>query len=287
MIVGAGDYRYEVIEGWGLGSEGRDPGGQTAHIAVDSQGRVYVSRYAEGTREILAYWPDGRFIRSIGRGIFAETHFIGIDAEDNLYCADPANHTVRKFTPAGDLLMTLGTIGELGAPGMPFNQPSKAVVTPGGDIFVADGYGQNRVHRFSPAGELLFSWGEWGTKPGQFNQPHGIELDRWGRVLVADRWNNRVQAFDHSGKHLMTWTSDLWTPHDVCVGQGEVAFVVDRDVLEGRVSVFDYEGQLLCRWDVQDTDGGQLTGLLHGMCEDRAGDLYVTDVTGVKKLRRL
>jgi sugar lactone lactonase YvrE len=287
MIVGVGDYRYRLIEGWGCGPEGRAPGGQTAHIAIDSQGRVYVSRYSEGTRAILAYDGAGRFLRSIGEGIFSETHYIGLDGAGNLYCPDPADHTVRKFTPEGRLVMTLGTQGQIGQPGEPFNAPAKALVAPNGDIFVADGYGQNRIHRFAADGRLLLSWGAYGSAKGLLNQPHGMALDRWGRVLVADRWNNRIQIFDGEGALLDRWTSALWTPHDVCIGRDDRVWVIDRDVLEGRFNVFSPDGKLLARWTVRDTDGGQLTGLLHGMCEDSDGNLYVTDLTGVHKLARL
>ena len=79
----------------------------------------------------------------------------------------------------------------------------------------------------------------------------------------------------------------MWTPHDVCMGRNGLVFVIDRDVLEGRFNVFNLEGTLLARWTVRDTDGAQLTGLLHGICEDGAGNLYITDQTCVQKLERL
>ena len=79
--------------------------------------------------------------------------------------------------------------------GGPFNHPTNLALGPGGEMYVADGYGNCRVHKFSPEGELLHSWGEPGEGPGQFNLPHGVGVDRSGRVAVADRENDRVQFF--------------------------------------------------------------------------------------------
>ena len=77
---------------------------------------------------------------------------------------------------------------------------------------MTDGYGNARVHKFAADGTYLFSWGEPGTAPGQFNLPHGVWIDRRGRVLVADRENDRVQVFDQEGKLLEIWPTKLIGP---------------------------------------------------------------------------
>jgi len=289
MTIGAGNFRYRLVEGWGRGPQGHDPGGTTAGIAVDSHNRAYISRYNEGRREILVYEPDGRFLRRWGEELFAETHFIGIGPDDMLYCADPRNQTVLKLTPHGELLMTLGTPGQVGAPGLPFNWPTKAVVSPAGDIFVADGYMQNRVHRFSPAGALLYSWGEDGAAPGQLNEPHSIALDHQGRVLVADRKNNRIQVFDAGGAYLAEWKDpDMVMPHDISVGPDGRAYVPHDPIDKGcsRISVFSPEGELLARFGEKGVPS-VFSQWLHGLCVDLRGDLYVTDKGGVNKLERV
>ena len=71
---------------------------------------------------------------------------------------------------------------------------------------MTDGYGNARVHRFSPDGKLIRSWGEPGTGPGQFNLPHDIWVHPDGRVLVADRENERIQIFDLDGEFMEQWT---------------------------------------------------------------------------------
>src|SRR4029077_310489 len=129
------------------------------------------------------------------------------------------DHTVRRFTPEGTLLLTLGRSGQpsdngiagndyrtIRRAGPPFHRPTNMALAEDGAIYVTDGYGNARVHKFAPNGRLLLSWGEPGGGPGQFNLPHGIAVDRDGRVYVADRENSRVQVFTPEGEYLTEWT---------------------------------------------------------------------------------
>ncbi|UCH58207.1 MAG: hypothetical protein JSV18_05975, partial [Candidatus Bathyarchaeota archaeon] len=149
---------------------------------------------------------EGNFLKSWGEGIFANPHGVYIDADDRVYCVDKMDHTVRKFTQNGELLLTLGTKEQPGEAGAHFNRPTDIALSPSGEMFVSDGYGNSRLHRFSPEGEHILSWGEPGDGPSQFNLPHGIWVDRKGRVLVADRQNRRIQLFTQDGEFLEEWT---------------------------------------------------------------------------------
>jgi hypothetical protein len=174
------ELRYEVIEGWE-----QLPAGYV-HQDVDG---VSVER-------------DGTFVTSWGEDIFTpRTHGIAVGPDDSVYTVDDGDHTVRKFTPEGRQLMVIGTPGvpsdtgydtEKGLTsftrgGPPFNRPTNAAIASNGELYVCDGYGNARVHRFTADGELIQSWGEPGTAPGHFNLPHGIAIAADGRVLVADR----------------------------------------------------------------------------------------------------
>jgi streptogramin lyase len=200
-----------------------------------------------------------------------------------VYCTDREDHTVRAFTAGGNLLATLGTPHRPGAPGMPFNKPAKAVGSPTGDIWVADGYGQCRIHRFSPDGKLLLSFGEPGQGPGQFNLPHSLVVDGRDRVLVVDRENHRLQLFDDDGTWLETWTG-LKQPMDVCV-DGEGAIYVAEAYQ--RLSIYDPEGARLAQWGEPGTEAGQFASFLHGVCVDSRGDLYVADEKRMQKFERM
>jgi len=276
MMVGSGKFQYRVVEGWGRGPEGREELGQAIAVAVDSQDRVYVaSRDPEPC--VLVFDREGHFLTSWGEDVFVVVgglHGIWIGNEDQVYCTVALNHAVHKFTTEGELLATLGTPGQPGAPGMPFNMPTKAVLSPWGEIFVSDGYGQERIHRFSPDGELLLSWGCKGTGPGQFDTPHGIWADRRGRVLVADRANNRVQVFDADGDFLSEWTGLGW-PNDIYIDHDGNAYIAEA---HNGISILNLDGELLARWGEKGPAPGQFADMPHGLGVDSHGDLYVAEV---------
>src|SRR3954469_14190292 len=202
MIVGDGAYRYEVVEGWEQLPSGWFHG-DVAGVATDSQDRVYVFNRSE--HPVIIYDQEGKFLSAWGdTTMFPRPHGITI-VDDILYLADDTDHTVRKMTLDGELLMTLGTSGQPSDTGYrsnvpgnlttiergagPFNRPTRLSIGPTGHLYVSDGYGNARVHRFSADGELLQSWGEPGTGPGQFNLPHSVWAASDGRVWVCDREN--------------------------------------------------------------------------------------------------
>jgi len=147
-----------------------------ADVAVDSKGNIFAM--VGGDEPIVVFNSKGNYQFGWGKGLIAGCHGIFIDAGDFVYIADSGDHVVMKFTPEGKLLMTLGNRGTHSDTGSvnanfktikqgagPFYAPSKVTVSPKGEIFVADGYGNSRIHRFSAGGILLKSWGEpdWPT----------------------------------------------------------------------------------------------------------------------------
>ena len=273
MAAETDTHRYRVIENWGRGPGGRAPGGIVPGVAVDSHGRVYTPIREPSV--VLAYDREGSFLRSWGKDLFVNPHGIYVDVDDHIWVTDVGDHTVRKFDSKGELLLTLGTPGEPGELDSPFNMPTKAVTTVAGDILVSDGYGQCRIHRFSPDGQLLMSWGSKGTGPGQFGLPHGLWVDRQGRILVADREPvARIQVFDDDGTYITEWT-DVWGPNDLCADQEDNIYVAEA---ARRVSVFSPEGELLARWGEHVSSPGQFPDYPHGIWVDDRNDLYVTEV---------
>ena len=200
-----GDHPYAVVEGWERLPDGfthRDCVG----VGVDKDENVYLL-----TREqsrVIVYSRAGKFLRSWGEDLFtARTHGLTMGPDDRVYCVDEGAHCIYVFTLLGNLLLTIGNRGvaantgydghslESITGGPPFNRPTNLAVAPSGELYVTDGYGNCKVHRFSETGALLQSWGEPGTAPGHFNLPHGLRVAADGRVLVADRENDRIQIF--------------------------------------------------------------------------------------------
>ena len=303
MSADAMPFTYEVVPNWEQLPENWSFYEATS-VAVDSQDRVYV--FNRGEHPVIVFDRDGRFLDAWGEGLFVRPHGIWIGADDTLYLVDDADHTVRQFTPQGELLMTLGESGcasETGcvgndyrtiqAGGAPFNQPCDLVIGRSGDLFVADGYGNARVHRFSADGALKASWGEPGDAAGQFNLPHGIGVDSQGRLFVADRENSRLQVFSEDGALLTEWTNVV-RPTQVFFDQEDNVYVselgrraglfpwmeLDSTTTGGRVSVFDSNGQLLARLGGGDNPcepGDFFTP--HDVWVDSEGSIYVAEVT--------
>ena len=170
---------------------------------------------------------NGEILANFGAGVFVTPHGIGLDEDGNVWVTDFAGnaagtkgHQVHKFTPEGELLMSLGVAGQPGsAPGQ-LNQPNDAIVGPDGSIYVADGHsGQGqitdadmeearaagltgRIVKFSSEGEYIMEWGEIGTEHGQFRTPHALEFDAQGRLWVADRGNHRLEIYDQNGNYI-------------------------------------------------------------------------------------
>src|SRR6478736_6967432 len=256
-ILGSGEHRYRVVENWATLPAGWNLT-DVASVAVDSKDRVYV--FNRGEHPMVVLNRDGPFIKSWGEGLFRRAHGLHIDAHDNLYCTDDGDHTVRRCTTDGKIDLTIGIPGKP-APfmsGEPFHRCTHTALSPKGDIYVSDGYGNARVHKFSPAGKLLMSWGESGTEPGQFNLVHNISCDPDGWVYVADRENHRIQVFDGNGRYEAQFNNlhrpcGIFMPYCTCpicyVGELGPATRTNRNYpnLGPRVSIIDNKGNLLAR----------------------------------------
>ncbi|HEX4216471.1 MAG TPA: peptidyl-alpha-hydroxyglycine alpha-amidating lyase family protein [Candidatus Dormibacteraeota bacterium] len=297
-----GELRYRVLEGWEQLPEGFHHG-DVDGVGVDSRDRVFLFTREEA--RVLVYDRDGSFVASWGEDLFTpRTHGLTVAPDDTVFCVDEGHNAVYHFTAEGRLLQTIGTPdvasdtgydGTLSSirPGPPFNRPTNLAVAPSGDLYVSDGYGNCRVHRFTAGGELIQSWGEPGTGPGEFNLVHGILVLADGRVLVADRENDRIQFFSPEGEYLEEWT-DVQRPTNLAVdGEGRIyvselwrpagdlseRLGVNADDLPGRVSVYDGSGAVLARWGGADRTAAGNFVAPHDVCVDSHGDIYVGEVT--------
>jgi DNA-binding beta-propeller fold protein YncE len=298
MSYGEGKYTYELAD-W----QAKFPGGwqpmEVNSLAIDSQDRLYA--FNTGEYPVTVFDRDGNLINTWGEDLFKHSH--GARIIDNvIYWADDFNHTVNKSTLDGKLLMTLGNkdkpsdtgfswVDEKGQrldfmvalrsvkrSGPPFNGPTSVALSASGEIFVSDGYGNARIHKFTPDGKLLVSWGEPGEAKNQFIVPHSVAIDEKGRVLVADRHNNRIQIFDDQGKYLTEW-GGLNLPTSIFIDKEQTVYIAE---LMPRLSIFSLDGKLLAQWGNEGrTKEDPLFVALHSVVVDSQGSIYVAEVMGI------
>ena len=282
-IVGDGDFRYEVVPQWPTKMPESWKFGMASDVAVDSQDRVWV--YSRDQHPITWWTTDGELVGSWGWGtkesFFREPHGIFIDAEDNIWLTEKQRHVVTKHSQSGEILMELGnrdwasvTVTFDGRHGEPFNSPAGVAVGMDGKIFIADGYGNRRVHRFSPDGTLETSWGMPGDGPGEFALVHNIGIDENGRIYVCDRENSRIQIFDADGNYIDQWT-DMSAPGDIHFRGDGLAYVGEQGGNRA-VSIWSLDGELVTRW--HGDDEAKVLGAGHGIWTDSEGSIYVAEI---------
>ena len=284
-------FTFEPVDGWGRLPPGwsfKEIGG----VGVDRADNVYV--FNRGEHPMIVFDREGNFLRSWGEGLFKRAHGIHIGADESLYCTDDGDHTVRKCTLEGKVLLTIGVPEKPSGymSGQPFNRCTHTALSPKGEIYVSDGYGNACVHKFTPDGKLIKSWGESGTDPGQFNLVHNIVTDADGWVYVADRENHRVQVFDGNGKYETQW-NNLHRPCGLYCCRGKTPTFVIGELgpalpvnlkapnLGPRLSIVDAKGKLIARLGGKEGAGLEAGKFMapHGLALDSRGDIYVGEVS--------
>lgn len=220
-----------VVKNWAPLPDGRS-WGSTAGVDIGPDGHVWAydrcGAYALAAGGCDASDVDpilkfdrstGEVLTSFGAGMFVLPHGIHVDSDGNVWVTDSQGneagtkgHQVIKFSPEGEVLMTLGKAGQAGDGPDTLNQPCDVITAPNGDIFVSDGHsGQNddpppgstgRIVKFTKDGEYIKEWGKIGSAPGEFRTPHALAFDSQGRLFVADRGNHRIQIFDQDGNFI-------------------------------------------------------------------------------------
>ena len=290
---------YAVDPAWPQRPAELGPAAAVPGVAVDRQDRVWCLQ--RSPVPVQVYSLEGDLLNSWGQGEFRGVHSVRFDSQGDVWITDYVAHVVKKFTPQGKLLLVLGTPGAAGEDGAHFNAPTDVAITPKGDVFVTDGYGNRRVVHFDPRGKFVKAWGEYGGGPGQFCLPHQIVVDSRGVLYVADRNSGRIQLFDQEGKFLDQWSGvimpwGLWiSPKDeiwVC-GSSPQPWYKDGSYPPPKDQVFmrfSTDGRVRQVWTVPvGQDGQEKPGecnWLHAVAADSQGNLYAGDIMG-KRIQKL
>jgi len=304
---------YGAIDGWGDLPDGREWGATSGVFPTPDGQMIWVAERCgqngclgrDDVDPILLFDLEGNLIRSFGAGTMLWPHGIFVDDEGNVWVTDAVGyqyepdhrgHTVLKFSPEGELLMTLGTPGEAGSGPNHFNKPSDVLVAPNGDIFVADGHdagGNSRIVKLAPDGTFLLEWGSEGGEDGEFRDPHALAMDSRGRLFVGDRANSRTQIFDQDGNHLETWTQ-FGRPSGLFIDDNDVLYAADSESNNARNPGWlrgIYIGDAATGWvsafvpdPVLDQDEAGTSGA-EGVAVDARGNIYGAEV-GPRQMRK-
>ena len=276
-------------------------------VAIDREERVWTLNAVDPPVQV--YDKSGKLVKTWGDGLFKGPHYLRIDHEGKIWIADYLRHVVRKFTPGGEVLLTLGTLDEPGDDEAHLNRPTDMAISPDGDVFVTDGYGNNRIVHYDARGRFVKTWGKLGVDAGDLSQPHSIAMDSQGRLYVAERNNARIQIFDQEGNSLAQWRH-LINPWGIWISPQDAIYVCGsapaRWTERGNLGNPPTD-QLLIKFDTTGRalelsvfpmvqDGKMEPGKLdwvHGIAVDSEGNLYLSDVADnspahrVQKFHRL
>ena len=307
---------FRTVENWFKLPAGR-MWGSTSAVDVDRDGTsIWVAERCGANTcagkmdpPILKFDQSGTLVKSFGGGMFVFPHGIAVDKDGNIWVTDGQGrdgkgHQVFKFSPDGEVLMTLGKAGVAGDGPDTFNQPDDVAIAPNGDIFVSDGHtpamGNARVIKFTKDGKFIKQWGKHGSGPGEFEVPHALAFDSRGRLFVGDRANNRIQIFDQDGNFIDQW-KQFSRPSGVYIDNHDVIYVTDSEstdkpgygynpgwrrgirvgsAKDGSVAAFIPD-------PLSPTTDGKLpaTSAAEGVAADAAGNVYGAEV-GPKTLKK-
>ena len=235
--------------------------GEAVAVATNSKGHIFVFHRSANTR-LFEFDPAGKFLKEIGAGYygFEFSHSVRVDLEDNIWTVDEGTNMITKFSPQGKVLMVLGSRppAVLGAQAYPVgpNPPSQKYVfcrptdigwDRQGNIFVSDGYCNNRVVKYDKDGRFVAQAGseKAGSALGEFNLPHSLQVDGQGNVWVADRTNNRYQVLDNNLKPMREITN-LGVGWTVCISPGphQYAFLSNSNPNGNMPGTWDATGEI-------------------------------------------
>lgn len=251
-----------------------------AGVAMNARDNLVI--LSRGTPTFLEFEKNGRFVRSFGAdGLFARSHGMHIDNDNNIWATDVSDHVVMKLDSDGNVLMTLGSKGETGewdeaAGNHLFSEPNDVALDSIGNIYVAQGHGGNlpRILKFSPNGEFIAQWGSRGYGAGQFVAAHAIEIDANDVLHVADRENMRIQRFDTSGNLLREWKFDAMVCAMYLHSDGYMYITTGFD---GELAKVDMDGNVLGAIGSPGSGNGQF-GEAHALTLDSENNAYISDV---------
>jgi hypothetical protein len=209
-ILGHGNQRYRVVKGWGVLESDKIPVKDCHEMIMDRKGRIFLLTN-ETRNNIIIYNKDGRALATWGTeypGAHGLTRW-DANGEEFLFICDYERHVVHKTTLDGKVVMSLGYPEETGLYDEEAKfKPTETAVAPNGDIYVADGYGEQWIFHYNSKGELLRYFGGRGVGGDKFQCAHGVCVDLRDKksptLIICERIENCFKRFTLDGKLVST-----------------------------------------------------------------------------------
>jgi len=269
---------YEVVEDWPQIPESIKMGAAMG-VAVDAGGHIWL--YNRGTHPLIQFDKSGKVLQAWEDGAVmshAKTaHGMRIAKDGGLWLVGREAETVWKYSPEGRAEVVIGAFG--GKPGdndseYAFNRPAGAAFDSQGNVYIADGYQNTRVVKYTPDGKYILHWGKPGDGDGEFNLVHDVAIDPQDFVYVADRANERIQVFDQVGRFIKKWEG-IGMPWGLVYDPWrKVIWMCDGQ--NGRVSKLSLDGEVLGVMGENGSGPGQFDQA-HNIAVDEEGNLYVCE----------
>ena len=213
-------YKYSIsgklLAQWGEHGSGHGQLDSPDKLALDAQGNLYVtevgSQSPAGNSRIQKFSTTGMSLAQWGTfgsapGQFNTPVGIAIDEHGEIYVADVGNHRIQKLSSLGQPIEQWHTVGS--GTGETTEIGYDLALDASGNVYVSEPHpfsdGNDRVQKFSSAGELLATWGGSGVGQGQFSQPTGLTVDSKGNVFVVDSGHSRIQELSSKGRYVAQW----------------------------------------------------------------------------------
>lgn len=290
-VASANAETYKFVRQWGTSGSAAGQLSWPSGLALDRHGHIYVTEL--NNDRVQRFNLDGTFVSKwggsgSGAGQFVRPEAVAIDTSGNVYVTDSGNNRVQKFRADGQFISQWGHYGLAEGD---FQHTTGIAADTIGNVYVAD-YPDifllhaeadtisERVQKFTNTGSVLTQWGGIGSGPGQFNNPHGMALDRSGHVFVCDYFNDRIQKFSLTGGYISQWGSNGTNPGRF---QGPAAVAVDRlgnvfvcDYQNNRVQKFSNTGAFITQWGSTGSGAGEFSGP-DAIAVDDSGNVYVAE----------
>jgi DNA-binding beta-propeller fold protein YncE len=258
----------QLPDGWNFG--------ESSGVDVDKNDNVWV--FHRGRRPVMQFDKNGKLLQAWEEMPVKASHGLRIAPDGNVWAIDVEGHMLFTFSPKGRMIQVIGAAGQR-PQGMEskdgFNRPTGVAFAPNGAFYVADGYVNSRVVKFTPDAIFERQWGQKGTGDSEFNTVHDVAVDGKGRVYVADRENRRIQIFDENGKFLEKWTH-VGSPWGLYYVAKENAIYM-CDGYANRVLKLNTEGQILGVLGGYGKKPGRFD-FAHNISVDSAGNIYVAEI---------